>query len=109
MACCGGAPALKKMTILEDTSPLGAYLNMEELERLASLCDISSFRPGQQLPESPFYCIFTGQVQVIEEDQVLCTKHPGSFFTRRAGLVRVVIIYHKLVIVIIWTGFTIVL
>jgi len=89
MSCCGAVPLLKKIDILEDTSPLGAYLNAEELERLASFCEVASIRVDHQLPESPFYCIYTGKVEVIDDaGSVLCTKYPGAFFTRRAGLVR---------------------
>ena len=88
MSCCGGVPLMKKMDILEDASPLGAYLSHEELERLASLCDVLAFKKDQELPESPFYCIYTGLVEVKDGDTVLCTKYPGAFFTRRAGLVR---------------------
>jgi len=92
MSCCGGPPTLQKFEILEDCSPLGAYLNREEVERLASLCQVGPIKVGQPLPESPFYCIYTGQVVVQDESgdtiQVLCTKSAGAFFTRRAGLVK---------------------
>lgn len=88
MACCGGVSLARKLNLLTDNTPLGAYLGDDELANLAKLCMVTSFRTGQILPESPFYCIVSGEVQVVEETEVLCTKYAGAFFTRRAGLVR---------------------
>eukprot|EP00966_Prymnesium_polylepis_P005027 115702-Prymnesium_polylepis.1 len=91
MSCCGGGGAMKqleKMRVLKETTPFGAYLDEGELEHMATLCDISKFDANAELPESPFYCVMSGQVQVIENGEVLCTRFSGSFFTRRAGLVR---------------------
>ena len=86
----GSAVPLEQRRIsLEDQSPLGAYLTPEELLELAKVCSGAKFRPGSSLPESPFYVVVSGQVEVRDPNgSVLCTKYPGSFFTRRAGLVR---------------------
>jgi hypothetical protein len=84
----GGASLEKRRSSLEDHSPLGAYLSAEELLELAKVCESMSFRQGVALPESPFYVVISGQVEVRDPNgNVLCTKYPGSFFTRRAGLV----------------------
>ena len=89
MACCGGGTSLdKKLSWLQEESPLGAYLGADELLELAKLCVTSSFRPQSKLDESPFFIVMSGQVEVRDSSsgEVLCTKYPGAFFTRRAGL-----------------------
>lgn len=86
MGC--GASADRKTEMLTEHSPLGAYLNSEELERMAGLCTINTVAQGEVLPESPFYVIISGSAEVTEDGAILCTKHKGAFFTRRAGLIR---------------------
>ena len=80
----GSAVPLEQRRIsLEDQSPLGAYLTPEELLERAKVCSGAKFRPGSSLPESPFYVVVSGQVEVRDPNgSVLCTKYPGSFFTR---------------------------
>ena len=89
MSCCGGGadPVLLKRSMLEDHSPLGAYLSASDMSELANICQISRFAVGKPLPESPFYVMITGNAEVRDESGVLCTKYPKSFFTRRAGLI----------------------
>ena len=87
MACCGGA-ALHLKTQSLDSSPMGAYLSLDELVRLARACSIVSFKKDDPLPESPFYLVLKGEVRVLTpEGEVLVDKREGAFFTRRAGLV----------------------
>lgn len=82
-----GVSQASKLDHLQNASPLGAYLSEDELVALAKLCTSCSVKVGKALPESPFYIVIRGEVQVIEDDEVLCTKYPGAFFTRRAGLI----------------------
>jgi len=88
MSCFGGASLAKKQHMLESQSPLGAYLSQEELAALAKACTTARFTEGGKLPESPFYIVMSGQIEVREGDDVLCTKSAGAFFTRRAGLIK---------------------
>ena len=121
MSCFGGSSVSleAKRTVLEDNTPLGAYLTSKEvrtqhasrtqpcgnsrsqltltrgstpvrqLGELAKICSSAKVSVGKLLPESPFYVIISGQVEVREgtSNDVLCTKSAGAFFTRRAGLV----------------------
>lgn len=87
MSCFGGVSSEQKRSLLEDRTPLGAYLSAKELSELAKILQTAKFAAGKPLPESPFYIVVTGQVEVREGSEVLCTKSSGSFFTRRAGLV----------------------
>jgi hypothetical protein len=83
--CLGGGTALeRKRSALSETSPLGAYLSPEEIVALARACSTHAVRPGRVLPESAFYLVVSGQVEVREaaSQQLLCTKQPNSFFTR---------------------------
>lgn len=69
--------------LMRDSNPL------RQLGELAKICSSAKVSVGKLLPESPFYVIISGQVEVreIESNEVLCTKYAGAFFTRRAGLV----------------------
>ena len=87
MSCFGGVSLEQKRSMLEDHTPLGAYLASKELGELAKILQLAKFGVGKPLPESPFYVVMSGQVEVREGSDVLCTKSPGAFFTRRAGLV----------------------
>ena len=84
-----GVSVPRKLDALQNASPFGVYLSEVEVLSLAKLCTSSTIKPGKGLPESPFYVVIHGEVQVLsEERETLCTKYPGAFFTRRAGLVR---------------------
>ena len=83
-----GVSLARKLDALQNTSPFGVYLSEAEVTSLAKLCTSSSIKAGKGLPESPFYVVIQGEVQVLsEEGETLCTKYPGAFFTRRAGLI----------------------
>ena len=71
--------------MLANATPLGAYLNEEELLKLARACSILRFRKGKPLRESPFYLLIEGVVSVVavESGLELCSR--TSFFTRHAG------------------------
>jgi len=90
MACCaGGGNFALKLQTLEESSPLGVYLSFDELDKLARSCTISPIKQDQPLAESPFYIVLKGQVQVsTKTGKVLVSKVAGTFFTRRAGLVK---------------------
>lgn len=87
MSCLGGVSLELKRSMLEDHTPLGAYLASKELGQLARILQPARFTAGKMLPESPFYIVVSGQIEVREGSEVLCTKSAGAFFTRRAGLV----------------------
>ena len=113
--------------ILDTASPFGAYLAESELKRLAKACSILKVSSGHLLPESPFYVVLEGCVEIvvssmpclhflrtfqcdgpaktpnmtavhmrngcfsaclvqdIHSGEVLTTRGPWSFFSRRAG------------------------
>ena len=87
MSCCGGTSAVRKRAILEANSPLGAYLDDAELDSLADLTLISRFAAGGSLPESPFYVVISGSVEVREDAQVLCTKQAGPGYICRSEII----------------------
>ena len=62
----GGVSQAQKLSALENASPLGVYLSKEELTALARLCTSCKVKPGKNLPESPFYIVIKGEVEVRE-------------------------------------------
>jgi len=80
-------PRIDLKAALEKETPLGAYLDEQELQRLARLCTSASVRPHRQLPDSPFYLVTSGDAVILNQDgSVLCTRTRGAFFSRRAGV-----------------------
>ena len=78
----------EKVQLLAERSPLGAYLNPDELKQLAKLCSITRFKKGKPIQaDSPFYLVVDGVVAVMDDDAVteLTSRRAGSFFTRMAG------------------------
>jgi CRP-like cAMP-binding protein len=78
----------EKVQLLAERSPLGAYLNPDELNQLAKICSIVRFKKGKPIQaESPFYLVVEGVVAVMDDDAVteLTSRRAGSFFTRMAG------------------------
>ena len=78
----------EKVQLLAERSPLGAYLNPDELNQLAKMCSIVRFKKGKPIQaESPFYLVVEGVVAVMDDDAVteLTSRRAGSFFTRMAG------------------------
>lgn len=72
------------MEMLKAT-PLYAYLEDRELQQLASAFVRQRVKAGKVLPESPFYIVLSGIVDVRQNDSSLCHKGAGSFFSRHAG------------------------
>ena len=84
-ACTGGVSHERKLELLE-RSPFFVYLNDEELETLARAFVTRKVSAGTALPNSPFYFVLHGDVEVRHEGRTLVTKHAGSFFSRHAGM-----------------------
>lgn len=77
-----------KFAALDATTPLGAYLTSPELMRLASACSMLRMAKDDLLPESPFYLVLEGAVNVVDvaSGDVICTRKQWSFFSRQAGV-----------------------
>uniref|UniRef100_A0A7S4F1E8 Cyclic nucleotide-binding domain-containing protein n=1 Tax=Chrysotila carterae TaxID=13221 RepID=A0A7S4F1E8_CHRCT len=94
MLCCGGGgdgevETERKQELLAQCTPFGVYFDSAQLAKLAKLFARQRFIAGQDLPESPFYIVAAGEVEVISkfETGFLCVKQQGSFFSRHAGIV----------------------
>lgn len=89
MACgCLGVSEEAKLRLLEAT-PFYAYLEASEMRLLAKAFVRRSFARGKALPDSPFYLMLRGEVEVRQGGSALCRKANGSFFSRRAGIVEI--------------------
>lgn len=86
-----GSTLRRKVCALRMLSPFGAYMTEKELERLAKACAFCNIRLGAELTDSPFYVLICGRVAVkrASDEDVICTKQQGAFFTRRVGMGQV--------------------
>jgi len=64
-------------------TPFHAYLDPDDMKALTKCFAKKTFKKGEELPESPFYLLLEGEVQITTpQGHILATKKPGSFFTR---------------------------
>ena len=79
-----------KLQSLQST-PFFVYVQQEDFEMLAHSFTAHRFSKGQALPESPFYLVVRGELDIVLKGSpdILCTKHQGAFFSRNAGIVEV--------------------
>ena len=87
MACCGGGAAggldeeNAKVELLMKASPFGVCLDTdEELGELARSFARLPVREGDELPESPFYIVSQGDVEIISKEtgEHMGMKHAGA-------------------------------
>jgi hypothetical protein len=75
-----------KFAALDSSSPLGACVSESELLRLSNACRIVKVAAGRPLPDSPFYLIMEGRVDVLDENgHLLVKRERWAFFTKLAG------------------------
>ena len=94
MAClkCGDDMELK-ISCLENT-PFNLYLEPAELREVAMVFMRVSVGVGNELPQSPFYYLLSGKVEIWASQKTegdaplapLTVRHAGAFFTWKAGL-----------------------
>ena len=88
---CGSRRAfILKLQSLKST-PFFVYVQEEDFAMLARSFTAHRFSKGQVMPESPFYLVVRGELDIVLKGtpEVLCTKHQGAFFSRNAGIVEV--------------------
>ena len=88
---CGSRRAfILKLQSLKST-PFFVYVQEEDFAMLARSFTAHRFSKGQVMPESPFYLVVRGELDIVLKGtpDVLCTKHQGAFFSRNAGIVEV--------------------
>lgn len=89
-----------RFAALDASSPLGAYLDRTELQRLAHACSIKRFAQGKHLPESPFYIVLSGLVAAVSSGgDDICTRTNGAFFSREVAGTKFSSLLHKATIV----------
>lgn len=75
-----------KFAALDSSSPLGACVSESELLRLSNACRIVKVAAGRPLPDSPFYLIMEGRIDVLDEaGHLLVQRERWAFFTKLAG------------------------
>ena len=88
---CGSRRAfILKLQSLKST-PFFVYVQEEDFGMLARSFTAHRFSKGQVMPESPFYLVVRGELDIVLKGtpDILCTKHQGAFFSRNAGIVEV--------------------
>ena len=91
MACLRKRRAFTAKFKSLQSTPFFVYVQEEDFEMLANAFTVHRFAKGQLMPESPFYLVVRGELDVVIKGtpDILCTKHPGAFFSRNAGVVEV--------------------
>ena len=88
---CGSRRAfILKLQSLKST-PFFVYVQEEDFGMLARSFTAHRFSKGQVMPESPFYLVVRGELDIVLKGtpDILCIKHQGAFFSRNAGIVEV--------------------
>ena len=91
MPCLGKKRAFAaKLQSLQST-PFFLYVQEEDFNLLARSFTAHRFSKGQTMPESPFYLVVRGELDIVSKGtaDILCTKHEGAFFGRNAGILEV--------------------
>jgi hypothetical protein len=86
MSCCGGSVSEERKLAIVSRSPFFVYLDDSELRVLVQAFEYRRIGVGKRLPDSPFYFVLQGAVEVRKDGITLVHKQTGSFFSRFAGV-----------------------